>query len=40
MHFILPDRLPDQLSWRYDLPTWLHVVLAALLGLVAWVRSR
>jgi uncharacterized membrane protein len=26
MHFIVPDGLPDQLSWMYDLPTWLHVV--------------
>jgi uncharacterized membrane protein len=26
MHFVVPDGLPDQLSWMYDLPTWLHVV--------------
>jgi uncharacterized membrane protein len=26
MHFVVPDGLPDQLSWMYDLPTWLHIV--------------
>lgn len=39
MHFVVPDGLPDQLSWMYDLPTWLHVVtglaeIAGGLGLV------
>jgi uncharacterized membrane protein len=24
MHFIVPDGLPDQMAWMYDLPTWLH----------------
>ena len=39
MHFAVPGGLPDQLSWMYDLPTWLHVVtgiveIAGGLGLV------
>ena len=39
MHFVVPDGLPDALSWMYDLPTWLHVVsgtaeIAGGLGLV------
>jgi putative oxidoreductase len=24
MHFIVPEGLPDQLDWMYDLPTWAH----------------
>ncbi|NCF68121.1 MAG: DoxX family membrane protein [Chloroflexi bacterium] len=24
MHFIVPPGLPAQMSWMYDLPTWLH----------------
>lgn len=39
MHVVVPEGLPDQLSWMYDLPTWLHVVtgiaeIAGGLGLV------
>ncbi len=26
MHLVVPDGLPDQLAWMYDLPTWVHVV--------------
>jgi uncharacterized membrane protein len=26
MHFAVPEGLPDQMAWMYDLPTWLHVV--------------
>jgi uncharacterized membrane protein len=29
MHFIVPDGLPDQLGWMYELPTWLHYVSGA-----------
>jgi uncharacterized membrane protein len=29
MHFIVPDGLPDQLDWMYELPTWLHYVSGA-----------
>jgi uncharacterized membrane protein len=25
MHFAVPDGLPEQLAWMYELPTWLHV---------------
>lgn len=25
-HFIVPDNLPEQMSWMYDLPTWVHAV--------------
>jgi uncharacterized membrane protein len=25
MHFVVPEGLPDQMVWMYDLPTWLHV---------------
>ena len=34
MHFIIPDGLPDQMSWMYDLSTGLHVVsgIAEILG--------
>ncbi len=34
MHFIIPDGLPDQMSWMYDLSTGLHVVsgVAEILG--------
>lgn len=34
MHFIVPDGLPDQMSWMYDLSTGLHVVsgVAEILG--------
>ena len=34
MHFIIPEGLPDQMSWMYDLSTGLHVVsgLAEILG--------
>jgi uncharacterized membrane protein len=24
MHFVVPDGLPEQLGWMYDLPTWAH----------------
>jgi uncharacterized membrane protein len=39
MHFVVPEGLPVQLSWMYDLPTWLHAVagvaeIAGGLGLV------
>ena len=26
MHFAVPEGLPAQMDWMYDLPTWLHVV--------------
>ncbi|HVR33715.1 MAG TPA: DoxX family protein [Acidimicrobiia bacterium] len=26
MHFVLPDGLPEAMSWMYDLPDTLHVV--------------
>ena len=34
MHFIIPDGLPDQMAWMYDLSTPLHVVsgIAEILG--------
>ena len=34
MHFIVPPDLPAQMSWMYDLPTWLHWVsgIAEILG--------
>ncbi len=34
MHFIVPDGLPSQMSWMYDLSTGLHVVsgIAEILG--------
>ena len=34
MHFIVPPGLPAQMSWMYDLPTWLHFVsgIAEILG--------
>lgn len=34
MHFIVPDGLPDQMAWMYDLSTPLHVVsgVAEILG--------
>jgi uncharacterized membrane protein len=34
MHFIIPDGLPDQMAWMYDLSTPLHVVsgVAEILG--------
>lgn len=34
MHFIVPDGLPDQMAWMYDLSTPLHVVsgIAEILG--------
>lgn len=34
MHFAVPEGLPDQMSWMYDLPTWLHVAsgVAEILG--------
>lgn len=25
MHFAVPEGLPDQMAWMYELPTWLHV---------------
>jgi uncharacterized membrane protein len=25
MHLVVPEGLPDQMAWMYDLPTWLHV---------------
>jgi uncharacterized membrane protein YphA (DoxX/SURF4 family) len=24
LHFVVPEGLPDQMAWMYDLPTWLH----------------
>lgn len=38
-HFVVPDGLPEQMAWMYDLPTWTHVVagvaeIAGGLGLV------
>lgn len=24
LHFAVPDGLPEQMAWMYDLPTWLH----------------
>ena len=24
MHFVIPPNLPAQMSWMYELPTWLH----------------
>ena len=40
MHFVVPEGLPAQMEWMYDLPTWLHVVsgtaeIAGGIGLVA-----
>jgi uncharacterized membrane protein len=34
MHFVVPDGLPDQMGWMYDLSTSLHVVagVAEILG--------
>jgi uncharacterized membrane protein len=34
MHFVVPDGLPDQVGWMYDLPTSVHVVagVAEILG--------
>ncbi len=34
MHFVIPDGLPDQMAWMYDLSTGLHVVsgIAEILG--------
>jgi putative oxidoreductase len=34
MHFVVPEGLPDQLGWMYDLPTWAHWVsgIAEILG--------
>jgi uncharacterized membrane protein len=34
MHFVIPPGLPAQMSWMYDLPTWLHWVsgIAEILG--------
>ena len=34
MHFIIPDGLPEQMAWMYDLSTGLHVVsgIAEILG--------
>lgn len=29
MHFIVPEGLPDQMAWMYDLSTGLHVVSGA-----------
>lgn len=26
VHFVVPDGLPEQMAWMYDLPTWAHVV--------------
>lgn len=25
-HFVVPEGLPAQMAWMYDLPTWTHVV--------------
>lgn len=45
MHFVLPDGLPDQAAWMYDLPTWMHYVMGTLeilggLGLVLPALTR
>ncbi len=45
MHFAVPEGLPDQLAWMYDLPTWLHVASGAAeilggLGLVLPAATR
>ena len=34
MHFVIPPGLPAQMSWMYDLPSWLHWVsgIAEILG--------
>jgi uncharacterized membrane protein len=34
MHFVVPEGLPEQMAWMYDLPTWLHVAsgVAEILG--------
>ena len=45
MHFAIPDGLPDQLAWMYELPTWLHVASGAAeilggLGLVLPAATR
>lgn len=34
MHFVIPPGLPAQMSWMYDLPSWLHWVsgVAEILG--------
>ena len=29
MHFVVPDGLPEQMEWMYDLPTWTHWVSGA-----------
>lgn len=25
MHFAVPEGLPEQMAWMYELPTWLHL---------------
>ncbi len=34
LHFVVPEGMPAQLAWMYDLPTWAHYVsgLAEILG--------
>ena len=29
MHLVVPDGLPDQMAWMYDLPAWAHYVSGA-----------
>ena len=29
MHFAVPEGLPEQMAWMYDLPTWVHVASGA-----------
>ena len=26
LHLVVPEGLPGQMAWMYDLPTWLHVL--------------
>lgn len=45
MHFAVPDGLPEQMTWMYDLPPWLHVASGAAeilggLGLVLPAATR
>lgn len=45
MHFAVPEGLPDQLGWMYELPTWLHAASGAAeilggLGLVLPAATR
>lgn len=39
MHFIVPEGLPAQMAWMYDLPTWMHYAagIAEILGGLALI---